>query len=133
MFEIAVEPDNRDSWRSLIENLPGEAPLGGIVHFCGLDGNGERASTEEMADDVRRAGASALALVQGLIDSDSIPEKGLWLVTRGAQVLERERGGEPAGSVLWGFGKGVARGSAAPQAPDDRHRSRPGRRIRPGQ
>ena len=109
VFEIAVEPDDRDSWRSLIENLPGDAPLGGIVHLAGLDGNGEQAPTEAMADDVRRAGASALALVQGLIDSDTMPDRGLWFVTRGAQVLERERGGEPAGSVLWGFGKGVSR------------------------
>ncbi|MYE48146.1 MAG: SDR family NAD(P)-dependent oxidoreductase [Gammaproteobacteria bacterium] len=109
VFEIAVEPDDRDSWRSLIESLPGDAPLGGIVHLAGLDGGGEGASTEDMADDVRRAGASALALVQGVIDSDTVPERGLWFVTRGAQVLERERGGEPAGSVLWGFGKGVAR------------------------
>ena len=109
VFEVAVEPDDRDSWRSLIESLPGDAPLGGIVHLAGLDGGGERASTEDMADDVRRAGASALALVQGVIDSDTVPDRGLWFVTRGAQVLERERGGEPAGSVLWGFGKGVAR------------------------
>ena len=109
VFEIAVEPGDRDSWRSLIENLPGDAPLSGIVHLAGLDGHGERASTHDMADDVRRSGASALALVQGVIDSDTLPDRGLWFVSRGAQVVERERGGEPAGSVLWGFGKGVAR------------------------
>ncbi len=109
VVEIAVDPGNRESWRSLIENLPGAAPLSGIVHLAGLDGNGEQASTPRMADDVRRAGETALALVQGVIDSDSMPDGGLWFVTRGAQILERERGGEPAGSVLWGFGKGVAR------------------------
>ncbi len=109
VFEIAVEPDNRDSWRSLIENLPGETPLSGIVHLAGLDGHGEQASTEEIADDVRRAGTSSLALVQGVIDSDAMLANGLWFVTRGAQVIERERGGELAGSMLWGFGKGVAR------------------------
>ena len=109
VFEIAVKPDDRDSWRSLIEKLSGDAPLRGIVHLAGLDGHGEQASTEEIAADVRRAGTSALALVQGVIDSDAIPSGGLWLVTRGAQVLERERGGELSGSMLWGFGKGVAR------------------------
>ncbi len=109
VFESAVEPENRDSWRSLIESLPGDAPLSGIVHLAGLDGPGERAPTAKMAEAVRQAGASALALVQGVIDSDSIPDRGLWFVTRGAQVLERERGGELSGSVLWGFGKGVAR------------------------
>ena len=56
-----------------------------------------------------RAGASALALVQGVADSDVIPSNGVWMITRGAQVLERERGGELAGAALWGFGKAVAR------------------------
>ena len=32
----------------------------------------------------------------------------MWFVTRGAQVLERERAGELAGAVLWGMGKVVA-------------------------
>ena len=109
VFEAVVEPDRRESWRSLIENLPADAPLSGIVHLAGLDGHGEQAATQEMAEDVRGAAESALALVQGVIDSDAIPAGGLWFVTCGAQVLERERGGEPAGSVLWGFGKGVAR------------------------
>ena len=109
VFEAAVEPDRRESWRLLIENLPADAPLSGIVNLAGLDGHGEQAATEEMAKDVRRAAESALALVQGVIDSDAIPAGGLWFVTRGAQVLERERGGELAGSILWGFGKGVAR------------------------
>ena len=65
-----------------------------------------------MATDVKRVGASALAMVQGLADADLTPEKGLWFITRGAQVLERERGGELAGAALWGFGKGVEREAA---------------------
>ena len=109
VFEIAVEPRKRESWRSLLEELPSEAPLNGVVHLAGLDGHGEQAATEKMADDARRSGASALALVQGVIDSDAVPDRGLWFVSRGAQILERERGGQLAGSILWGFGKGVAR------------------------
>ena len=61
-----------------------------------------------MAEDVRAAGASALAMVQGVADSDVIPEKGLWFVTRGGQVLEREKDGELAGAILWGLGKVVS-------------------------
>ena len=53
--------------------------------------------------------ASALALVQALLDSDTAPEKGVLFLTRGAQVLEREIAGELAGAALWGFGKAVAR------------------------
>ena len=49
-----------------------------------------------------------MALVQGVAESNVTPAKGLWFITRGAQILERERGGELAGSVLWGLGKVVA-------------------------
>ena len=66
-----------------------------------------------MAADARHAAASALALTQALAESDLAPSKGLWFVTRGAQVLERERGGELAGATLWGLGKVAAR--EAPQ------------------
>ena len=104
-----VRADRRDSWRSLVEGLPEEAPLQGIVHLAALDGRGACAATEEVAGDVRRAGASALSLVQGVLDAGASPAKGLTLVTRGAQVLERERGGEIAGAALWGFGKAVVR------------------------
>ena len=48
-------------------------------------------------------------MVQGVGDAGATPEKGLWFVTSGAQVLERERGGSLAGAALWGFGKGVER------------------------
>ena len=112
VFRTAVEPDRRESWRELLAGLPTAGPLAGVVHLAGLDGHGEHASTGEIAEDVRRAGASALALVQGLADSDAVPANGVWMITRGAQVLERERGGELAGAALWGFGKAVAREAA---------------------
>ena len=112
IFPTAVRPDDRDSWRAMAEGLPGDVPLSGAVHFGALDGHGEEATTEQMAEDVKRVGASALAMVQGLADADLTPEKGVWFITRGAQVLERERGGELAGAALWGFGKGVEREAA---------------------
>ena len=62
-----------------------------------------------MAQDTRRIVATALALTQGLADADAMPAKGVWFVTRGAQVLERERDGILAGAALWGLGKVVAR------------------------
>ena len=108
----AVEMDRRESWRSLLEGLPGDVPLGGIVHFAALDGHGARATAEEMGEDARRAAASALALTQGVIDADLTPAKGVWFVTRGAQVLERERAGQLAGATLWGFGRVVVREAA---------------------
>ena len=112
IFRAAVEMDQRESWRTLVTGLPDGVPLSGVVHLAALDGHGAQATTEEMAADVKRAGASALALVQGLTDADAVPANGVWLITRGAQVLERERGGELAGATLWGFGKAMAREAA---------------------
>ena len=107
-----IDMEQRESWRSLLKELPDNVPLSGVVHLAALDGHGAEATTGEIAEDVRWAGASALALVQGVTDSDVTPEKGVWFVTRGAQVLERERGGELTGATLWGFGKAVAREAA---------------------
>ena len=104
-----VEMQRRESWRSIIDDLPADVPFCGVVHLVALDGAGEGATTEEMWRDVTRAGESALAMVQGVGDAGATPEKGLWFVTTGAQVLERERGGNLAGAALWGFGKGVER------------------------
>ena len=104
-----IETERRDSWQSLFESLPGEIPLAGVVHLGALDAHGEDATTAEIAEDTRRVVASALALSQGLLDADATPEKGIWFFTRGAQVLERERGGQLLGATLWGFGKALAR------------------------
>ncbi len=108
VVEKAVEMEQRESWRSLMESLPKDEPLSGVVHLVALDGHGAQATTGGIAEDVRRAGASALALTQGVSDADVTPAKGVWFITRGAQILERERGGELAGATLWGFGKAVA-------------------------
>ncbi len=109
----SVEMERRESWASLVENLPPDVPFAGAVHLVAQDGHGPEATTADMAADAKRAAASALALVQGIADADAAPEKGLWFVTRGAQVLERERAGQLAGAALWGLGRVVAR--EAPQ------------------
>ena len=109
---LRVEPERRDSWRALLEGLPGDVPLRGVVHLMGTDGHGPGATTDELAGDTRHAAASALALLQGLADVDATPAGGVWFVTRGAQVLEKERAGELAGATLWGVGKVVAREAA---------------------
>ena len=110
--EVFVEAERRESWKSVLEELPADPPLVGVVHLAGLDGHGAQATTQEMGEDVRHAAASALALTQALADCDLTLAKGLWFLTRGAQVLERERGGQLAGATLWGFGKVVV-----PEAP----------------
>ncbi|MYK62308.1 MAG: SDR family NAD(P)-dependent oxidoreductase, partial [Chloroflexi bacterium] len=106
--EIVIDAGSRDSWRSLIDDLPQDIPLSGVVHLLALDGHGKHGTTEEITRDVKHAGESALALAQALVESNSIPAKGMWFMTRGAQVLERESSGELAGSILWGLGKVLA-------------------------
>ncbi len=107
------DAESRDSWRALAEGLPDDIPLHGAVHLVALDGHGADSTTTELAEDAQRATASALALTQGLADADAMPAKGVWFLTRGGQVLEREREGELAGALLWGFGKVAER--EAPQ------------------
>ncbi len=109
VVKVPVEMERRESWHSLLQGLPQDMPLKGIVHLVALDGHGVQATTAEFAQDAKQAGVSALALTQGIADADVTPASGVWFVTRGAQVLERERLGELAGAMLWGFGKVVTR------------------------
>ena len=109
----SVEMERRESWQSLIESLPPDVPFAGAVHLAGQDGHGADATAADLAADAKRTAASALALVQGIADADVVPDEGLWFVTRGAQVLERERTGQLAGAALWGLGRVVLR--EAPQ------------------
>ena len=109
VVRAAANAEGREEWRALLDGLPDDLPLNGVVHLGALDGHGPQATTPEMAADARRAAGTALALVQGLADCDAVPANGFWLITRGGQVLERERGGQLAGALLWGFGKVVAK------------------------
>ena len=112
MIPTALEPTKRESWRSLLENLPTDIPLRGIVHLMALDGHGTTASVQQMTKDVTRGTSTALALTQGIADANAIPNDGVWFVTRGAQTLEQDSinrtSGELAGATLWGFGKVMA-------------------------
>ena len=112
VYRVRVEMARREDWQSVVERLPDNVPLSGLVHLLSLDGRDAEATTDEIGEDVTRVGASALAMVQGVGDADANPGNGVWFVTRGAQILERERGGQLCGAALWGFGKGVAREAA---------------------
>ena len=103
-----VDAESREEWQSLLRGLPAGVPVSGVVHLKGLAGHGLDSSTTEIVEDLNSVGSTALALAQGMLDSDVIPDKGVWFVTRGAQVLERERAGELAGAALWGLGKVIA-------------------------
>ena len=112
VVHTAVEMNRRESWQDLIRALPPDVPLAGVVHLAALDGHGMRASAAELACDARRATSSALALLQGVDASGAVPATGVWLVTRGAQVLEGKCAEELAGALLWGLGKTAIREAA---------------------
>ena len=103
-----VDLERREAWRALLDGLPCRAPLRGVVHLSGLGGPGGPVRGAGLAQDTRRANASALALAQGLLDSSAQPANGLWFLTRGAQVVEREPGAHLAAAALWGLGRTLA-------------------------
>ena len=43
------EMRQRDYWQTLLDDLPDDLPLAGVVHLAGLDGHGAQATTNEMA------------------------------------------------------------------------------------
>ena len=109
VITATLNPTQRESWSSLLEGLPKDAPLKGVVHLMALGGHSAAANTQEMAEDVTRAASTALALIQGIFDAGATPADGVWFITRGAQVLEQDligrASGQLAGATLWGFGK----------------------------
>ncbi len=112
VITVSVDTTQRGAWQTILGGLPKEMPLKGVVHMMALDGHGAGSTTQEMAEDVTRVTASALALVQGIAETGVTPTEGVWFVTRGAQVIQQDFidriPGELAGATLWGFGKVMA-------------------------
>ena len=109
VITVNVDITQRRAWESIFGDLPKEVPIKGVVHMMALDGHGAGSTTQEMAEDVTRVTASALALVQGIAETGVTPTEGVWFVTRGAQLIQQDFidrvPGELAGATLWGFGK----------------------------
>ena len=106
--EIGPSGGGREDWRRFFGSLSDEVPLRGVADLSGVRGDGAGLTTDELASEVRDACSGALALTQGLSEAGVRPESGLWFVTRGGQVLDRETAGALAGASLWGFGSVVA-------------------------
>ncbi len=109
VIRVTADIHRRESWETLLQGMPKDLTLKGIAHLVALDGESSNVSAEELAQNTQRIVESALALVQAVIDTNVVPAKGIWFITRGAQVIEREFTGQLAGAALWGFGKGVVR------------------------
>ena len=113
----AVVPDSRESWQSLLAQLPQALPGPFRWKACCISPR-LTATVPGLPPPnfwrIRKTPAAApWRLVQGLLDTDVSLGKGLWFITQGAQALERgylrESAGQLSGSPLWGFAKVVAR------------------------
>ncbi|MXV96322.1 MAG: hypothetical protein F4Z92_10805, partial [Gemmatimonadetes bacterium] len=82
VFRVRVDMARRESWQSVVDGLPRDVPLSGLVHLLSLDGHDAEATTAEIGEDVARVGASALAMVQGVGDANVTPGNGVWFLTR---------------------------------------------------
>ncbi len=103
---VAAQPTrttDRRQWRRLFESLPDDVPFDGIVHLVAAGEDETRVTTPRMANAVEHSQRSALAMLQGLADAGVSPTLGVWFVTRGGQVVRRERTAALSGAALWGF------------------------------
>ncbi len=111
---------DRQAWRGFFESLPGVLPLRGVAYLGGIRRDGAELSTREFRAELEAVDAGALALVQGMSDAGVSPVSGTWFVTRGGQVVDRERSGALAGASLWGFASvvGLEHGDLTPRLLD---------------
>lgn len=101
--------EDAEDWRQLFARMPNRLTLRGVVQLAALDKSGGRTMTSEILKaEIRHAGASTLALAQGLLRAEARPTAGLWLITEGAQSTDGEPCASLAGSALWGMARGIA-------------------------
>jgi hypothetical protein len=83
--------------------------LRGVIHLWSLDNCGEDVDLESLERDEVLGCLSTLHLVQALADSAAPGRLGLWLLTRGGQMVGEGSGPVNVGqSLLWGMGKVIS-------------------------
>ena len=92
--------------RELGETLASEPPITGCVHLASVGIDPHASPTEGLAAD--NGWASALALVQAVVERAAPVAPRLWLVTRGAQRISTDHGPVSLGAAAeWGFGAAI--------------------------
>ncbi|MHB8521714.1 MAG: SDR family NAD(P)-dependent oxidoreductase [Limisphaerales bacterium] len=102
-----VPIDDDVAWRSLLrEPLLAGASLQGIVHLWSLDAiPNALTAAGALERDAHVSCGSLLALVRALTKGDGLLDRGLWLVTNGAQSAGSVAVQSPNQSALWGMGR----------------------------
>ena len=67
LVRMGVESGSRESWQALLEQLPKDDQLQGVVHLGALDGHGPQASTAQLMEDTRDAGGQRFGVGAGPI------------------------------------------------------------------
>ncbi len=111
---------DREAWRSFFASLPAGVPLRGVAHLAGVREDGSEPPPGGLPEELEALGTAALAMVQGLLDTEARPSSGVWFASRGGQVIGRERSEAPAGAPLWGFAAvvGLEHGELGPRLVD---------------
>ncbi len=102
-----IHPANPDDYRRLVKEALGlgSPALHAVVHLFSCDISEPKSAPEWESAQALSCG-SALYLTQALAQAAVRPNKGLWLVTRGAQsVAEDVAAPAIAQAPLWGFGR----------------------------
>jgi acyl transferase domain-containing protein/acyl carrier protein len=109
-----LDPSQSSQFNRLFDDLTKTGQhLQGVIHLWSLDNLFdstlvENHALERLQNSQRQINESVLHLVQGMAEKLSSPLR-LWLVSRGAQVLEHDqRPPSLAQSSLWGLGRSIA-------------------------
>ena len=95
-----------DWYAGVLQSAASTAPLAGVIHLWSLDGAGPGEEAEP--DKGLEACRSAVHLAQTMLKASVFAAVPLWVVTRGAQPVER--GGDvsaPMHSTIWGLARTI--------------------------
>ncbi len=110
--QYQVNPERADDILRVIKEMPGAGThaLRGVVHLWGLDATPvEKTSPATLEMDQVTGAGSALSIIQALVEQNAAEPARLWLVTRGAQLVDAVSAPVAvAQSPLWGLGKTCA-------------------------
>ena len=99
---------NTEWERFLSELETANGPLGGIIYLCSSEtALVEPISARAIETELHFNCGTLLAIVQTLIRHNRIPNRGLWIVTNGAQATETANPQSVIQSSLWGMGRVV--------------------------
>lgn len=105
---MTVDPTVPGALEHLVEHVTAGGPLTGIVRLWGAGCPVAGPMDERTFTEHRRLGVdSVLHLVRAMLTRDASKPR-LFVVTRGAQSVEREAVGSVVAAALWGLGRTVA-------------------------